>query len=60
MRYGSLPVGMWIPGDRMIEEGVDGQSREGAQAVRDTAVTDQLWNTIKIKASEAGMHLTVD
>eukprot|EP00961_Rhodomonas_salina_P054505 732275-Rhodomonas_salina.2 len=60
MKCGALPVGMWIPGDKMIEEGVDGQSREGAQAVHDTAVTDQLWDMIKAKANELGMQLTVD
>eukprot|EP00961_Rhodomonas_salina_P169916 2289826-Rhodomonas_salina.1 len=42
-KEGARPISMWVRGQTLVEIGVDTASRELAQSLHDTQVTDPLW-----------------
>lgn len=59
-RWSVHVVSLWIPGDRMVELGVDDLSREGTIDLHDVRVRDEVWKEALRLAKQEGMSLLVD
>jgi hypothetical protein len=59
-KWGIHLVSLWIPGDDMVEWGVDELSRELTVDRHDIRVTDQTWAMAKQLAAERNLTLEVD
>jgi hypothetical protein len=59
-RWSLHTVSQWIPGDRMVELGVDELSRDSTIDVHDVRVKDEVWREALHLAAANGMSLHVD
>ena len=50
----------WISGDRMIDNGVDYRSREGAKDNHDVRITNELWNKAEEMGRGKGIRMSID
>ena len=60
LEAGADPLLLHVPGTRMIEEGVDGASREGAKRIIGATCTARAWATIKVPLKQNNWELPID